>query len=48
MANLMMDAGIIVMTAFISPFKRKRNMARELIGQENFTEVYLSRSLKDM
>lgn len=44
-ARLMMDAGLIVMTAFISPFRREREMARELIGPENFVEVYVSTSL---
>jgi bifunctional enzyme CysN/CysC len=45
-AKLMMDAGMIVMTAFISPFRREREMARELIGAENFMEVYVSTSLE--
>ena len=45
-AKLMMDAGLIVMTAFISPFKREREMARELIGSENFLEVYVSTPLE--
>lgn len=40
-AKLMMDAGLIVMTAFISPFKRERAMARQLIGEENFIEVFV-------
>ena len=44
-AKLMMDAGLIVMTAFISPFQRERDMARELIGAENFVEVYVSTPL---
>jgi bifunctional enzyme CysN/CysC len=44
-AKLMMDAGMIVMTAFISPFRREREMARELIGPENFVEVYVSTPL---
>lgn len=45
-AKLMMDAGLIVITAFISPFARERQMARELIGEENFIEVYVSTSLE--
>lgn len=45
-AKLMMDAGLIVMTAFISPFRRERQMARELIGEDNFTEVYVSTPLE--
>jgi bifunctional enzyme CysN/CysC len=42
----MMDAGIIVMTAFISPFRREREMARELIGADSFVEVYVNTSLE--
>lgn len=45
-SKLMLDAGLIVMTAFISPFKREREMARELIGANNFIEVYVSTSLE--
>lgn len=41
-AKLMLDAGLIVMTAFISPFKHEREMAKELIGTDNFVEVYVS------
>lgn len=45
-AKLMMDAGLIVMTAFISPFRREREMARDLIGAENFVEVYVDTPLE--
>jgi bifunctional enzyme CysN/CysC len=45
-AKLMVDAGMIVMTAFISPFRREREMARELIGTDSFIEVYVSTSLE--
>lgn len=44
-ARLMMDAGLIVMTAFISPFRRERAMARELIGTEHFIEVFVDTPL---
>ncbi len=44
-AKLMMDAGVIVITAFISPFRSEREMARELIGKENFIEVYVDTPL---
>lgn len=40
-ANLFVDAGIIVLTAFISPFKEERIQARALVGEENFMEVYV-------
>lgn len=45
-AKLMMDAGLIVITAFISPFRGEREMARELIGPENFIEVYVNTPLE--
>jgi bifunctional enzyme CysN/CysC len=44
-AKLMMDAGLIVMTAFISPFRAERQMARELIGAEHFIEVFVDTPL---
>ena len=44
-AKLMMDAGLIVMTAFISPFRAERQMARELIGEDNFIEVFVDTPL---
>ncbi len=44
-AKLMMDAGLIVMTAFISPFRRERDMAKELIGEHNLIEVYVNTPL---
>ena len=45
-AKLMMDAGMIVITSFISPFRREREMARNLIGADAFTEVYISTPLE--
>jgi bifunctional enzyme CysN/CysC len=44
-AALMMDAGLVVLTAFISPFREERRMARELIGNERFREVYVATPL---
>jgi len=44
-ARLMMDAGLIVITAFISPFRREREMARELVGADDFVEVYVDTPL---
>lgn len=44
-AKLLMDAGLIVMTAFISPFRAERELARELIGTEHFIEVFVDTPL---
>jgi len=44
-AKLMMDGGLIVLTAFISPFRAEREMARRLIGEEHFVEVFVDTPL---
>lgn len=44
-ARLMMDAGLIVITSFISPFRREREMARDLIGSEDFMEIFVDTPL---
>ena len=46
-AKLMNDAGLIVLTAFISPYQSDRENAREIIGTENFVEIYVSTPLKE-
>ena len=40
-AKLFVDAGLIVLTAFISPFRSERRMARELVGEHEFLEVFI-------
>jgi bifunctional enzyme CysN/CysC len=40
-AKLFVDAGIIVMTAFISPFRSEREMARELLDDGEFIEIFV-------
>ncbi|MCZ8141744.1 MAG: sulfate adenylyltransferase subunit CysN [Acetobacteraceae bacterium] len=40
-AKLMMDAGLIVLASFISPFRADRQMLRELIGAEDFLEIHV-------
>lgn len=45
-AKLMMDAGLIVITAFISPFRAERKMARQLIGEKSFIEVFVDTPLE--
>ena len=39
-AKLFFDAGIIVMTAFISPYQKDRQQARELVDEGRFLEIY--------
>jgi len=40
MCKLFLDAGTIALTAFISPFMRDRDFVRNLVGSENFIEIY--------
>ena len=44
-SKLMMEAGLIVLTAFISPFKRDRKIARDLVSEGDFIEVFCGASL---
>lgn len=41
-ARLMNEAGLIVITAFISPYRNDRQLAREIVGAEYFVEVYVN------
>lgn len=45
-ARLINDAGLIVITAFISPFREDREMARNIIGPDNFLEIFLDAGLE--
>jgi bifunctional enzyme CysN/CysC len=44
-ARLMVDAGLIVSTAFISPFRAERMMARSLLGEGEFFEIFVDTPL---
>ena len=45
-AKLMLDAGLIVLTSFISPFQSERQMARDLMGRDEFVEIFVDASLE--
>lgn len=44
-AGLMVDSGLIVLTAFISPFRSERLMARNLVSDDEFLEVFVDTPL---
>ncbi len=46
-ARLMVDAGLIVLVSFISPFRAERRMARELLGEGEFIEVFVDTPLAE-
>ena len=46
-SKLFIDAGIIVLSAFISPYKRDRENVKNIVGKINFVEVYINTSLEE-
>jgi bifunctional enzyme CysN/CysC len=46
-ARLMADAGLIVLTAFISPFRAERHMVRQMIPEGEFFEIYVDTPLAE-
>ena len=45
-AKLLNDAGVVVITAFISPFLEDRSMAKSIIGEDYFIEVFVDAGLE--
>jgi adenylylsulfate kinase len=45
-SKLMLESGLIVMTAFISPINKDRDEARQLISNDDFIEIYCKASLE--
>lgn len=45
MSKLFVDAGVIALTAFISPFRRDRDLVRSLVRDGDFIEIYCNASL---
>ena len=46
-AKLMFDAGLIVLSAFVSPLKKDRELVRQIIKNDNFVEIYMATSLEE-
>jgi bifunctional enzyme CysN/CysC len=46
-ARLMTDAGLIVLTSFISPFRAERRLAREIAAEGEFLEIFVDTSLAE-
>ncbi len=47
MSKLFVDAGIVVLGSFISPFAKSREEIKKTVGEENFVEVFLNTSLEE-
>ena len=46
-ANLMLDAGLIVLAAFVSPYRKDREEIRSIVGAENMLEVFVDTPLEE-
>jgi adenylyl-sulfate kinase len=40
-SKLLLDAGVVVLSAFISPFKADREQVKNIVGSENYIEVFV-------
>jgi adenylylsulfate kinase len=45
-AKLMVDAGLVVIAAFVSPFERDREMIKEIVGKDQIVEVFVNTSIE--
>jgi len=46
-ANLMVDAGLVVLAAFVSPYKKDRENIKSIVKDVNFVEVYVNTSIEE-
>ena len=46
-AHLMVDAGVVTLAAFVSPYIKDRENIKSIVGDENFIEIYINTSLDE-
>ena len=46
-ANLFIDAGVVVLGAFVSPYRKDRENIKKIVGSTNFIEIYINTSLAE-
>ena len=46
-AHLMMDAGLVVLAAFVSPYQKDRDHIRNVVGHNNMIEIYIKTSVEE-
>lgn len=46
-AKLMVDAGLITLGAFVSPYKKDRKMIENIVGKNNFVEIFINTSISE-
>lgn len=45
-SKLFIDAGIVVLAAFIAPYKKDRELIKEIVGSDNYIEIFVNTSLE--
>ena len=46
-AHLMMDAGLVVLAAFVSPYRNDRDHVRNIVGNDNMVEIFINTSVEE-
>ena len=46
-AHLMIDAGLVVLAAFVSPYRNDRDYIRKIVGDDNMVEIYINTSIEE-
>lgn len=46
-ANLMLDAGVVTLAAFVSPYIEDRESIKQIVGRDNVIEIYVNTSLEE-
>ena len=46
-SNLMLDAGVVTLATFVSPYIKDREDVKQIVGAENFIEIYVNTSLSE-
>jgi len=46
-ANLFVDAGVVVLAAFVSPYRKDRENIKNIVGNDNFIEIYVNTSIDE-
>jgi adenylyl-sulfate kinase len=46
-ANLMLDAGLVVLSAFVSPYRKDRENVKNIVGKENFVEIFVNAPIEE-
>ena len=46
-AKLMVDAGLVVLAAFVSPYRKDRGNIRQIVGETNFIEVFINTPVEE-